>query len=87
MCLRCLNIKVNITFLNILDPGQSIPYAIDINPRKQGKFVTGTGQEIVEPAALAASDIDRIFVMNSIYLDEIRTIVQGLGVDAELLSV
>jgi SAM-dependent methyltransferase len=76
-----------ITFLNILDPGQSIPYAVDINPRKQGKFVTGTGQEIVEPAALAAGDIDRIFVMNSIYLDEIRAIVQGLGVDAELLSV
>lgn len=76
-----------ITFLNILDPGASIPYAVDINPRKQGKFITGTGQEIVEPFALTANGVDKVFVMNSIYLDEIQTIVHGLGVASELVSV
>src|SRR3546814_15520530 len=39
-------------FLNFLQVGTGggIDYVVDINPRKRGRFVPGTGQEIVDPA-------------------------------------
>jgi hypothetical protein len=39
------------TFLNLLR-ASSIDYVVDINPRKQGKFTIGTGQQIVAPEFL-----------------------------------
>jgi SAM-dependent methyltransferase len=39
------------TFLNLLRPS-SIDYVVDINPRKQGKFIVGAGQRIVAPEFL-----------------------------------
>jgi hypothetical protein len=42
------------TFLNIVDPaGSPISHIIDINPRKAGRFVPGSGQEIVPPSTLS----------------------------------
>ena len=76
-----------ITFLNVLDPGEQIPYAVDINPRKQGKFITGTGQPIVGPEKLAEVRPDTVMVMNAVYIDEIRAMVQALGVEAEFVTV
>ena len=76
-----------ITFLNVLDPGDQIPCAVDINPRKQGMYITGTGQEIVEPERLREVRPEYVLIMNSIYTDEIRETIESLGVDAELLTV
>ena len=41
-----------VTFLNILQAQAAIEYAVDINPRKHGMYVAGTGQEIVPPELL-----------------------------------
>ena len=41
-----------VTLLNMLNDSR-IEYAVDINPRKQGKYVPGTGQQIVEPTFLS----------------------------------
>lgn len=76
-----------ITFLNILNPGERIQYAVDINPRKQGMYITGTGQLIVPPDKLAEIAPDVIFVMNPIYQDEIRSMLNDIGVTAQLLAV
>ncbi len=71
----------------MLDPGEQVAHAVDINPRKQGMFVTGTGQEIVAPEDLMDIQPDVVMVMNPIYIDEIRMMVGALGIDAEFVTV
>src|ERR1700720_3953800 len=52
------------TFLNIVDPaGSIILHVVDINPRKTGRFVPGSGQEIVEPNSLRELHPDVIILM------------------------
>jgi ubiquinone/menaquinone biosynthesis C-methylase UbiE len=73
------------SFVNLLDAGDRIRYLVDINPRKRGKYVPGTGQEIVAPERLVEIRPDVVIVMNPVYLNEIRNTVTSLGVDAEFL--
>jgi hypothetical protein len=71
-----------VTFLNIVDPtGDGITHIVDVNPRKTGRFVPGSGQEIVEPNALRELRPDVLILMNAIYRDEIRAAVRALGLD------
>lgn len=53
--------------------GLTIDEVIDINPAKQGRYLAGSGLKVSAPEeALARLDsADNIFVMNSIYLNEI----------------
>lgn len=74
-----------VTFLNVLDPDRIIQYAVDINPRKQGKFVGGTGQEIISPDFLTTYQPDIVIIMNANYEDEIGRMLQELDVSAEIL--
>jgi cyclopropane fatty-acyl-phospholipid synthase-like methyltransferase len=72
------------TFLNVLRP-RTIEYAVDVNPRKQGKYVIGTGQSIVQPEFLRDYAPDDIICMNPNYLDEIARQLRALGVQATLI--
>lgn len=74
------------SFVNMLDAGDRIRYLVDINPRKHGCYVPGTGQEIVAPERLRAIRPDLVVVMNPIYLEEIRRSVRDLGLEAEVLA-
>jgi hypothetical protein len=75
-----------VTFLNIIDPGGAvISHVVDVNPRKVGRFIAGSGQEIVEPSALRELRPDAIILMNPIYREEIGSVVRGMGVHSELL--
>jgi hypothetical protein len=75
-----------VTFLNILkDP--RIEYAVDMNPRKQGMYVPGTGQKIVEPRFLLDHQPDYVILANSAYENEIREIIGNLGIKAEFILV
>lgn len=74
-----------VTFLNVIAPGPVIEYIVDINPRKQGKFVAGTGQEIVPPSFLRAYQPDFVIIMNNNYRDEIAGMLAENGVTAEIL--
>lgn len=74
-----------ITFLNTLQLQDQIEYAVDINPRKHGMYITGTGQQIVPPEFLRTYRPDVVIVMNPVYTDEIYTIVRELGLSPELL--
>jgi SAM-dependent methyltransferase len=56
--------------------GQPVKMVIDINPAKQGKFLPLTGLQVQSPES-ALSEIfpgSAIYVMNSNYLDEIKSI-------------
>lgn len=74
-----------VSFLNLIEGSDFVQYAVDINPNKAGKFLPGSGQEIVGPAFLTEYRPDAIIVMNAIYLAEIRQYVESLGVQSELL--
>jgi 2-polyprenyl-3-methyl-5-hydroxy-6-metoxy-1,4-benzoquinol methylase len=74
-----------VTLVNTIEGGEQIPYVVDINPRKQGKFVAGTGQQIVPPAFLCAYQADTVLVMNPLYTNEIQATLAQLSVEAEIL--
>lgn len=67
-----------VTFLNTFR-NSHIEYAVDINPKKQGKYVAGTGQQIVSPDFLRHYRPDVIIVVNPIYAREIQRLVKKLG--------
>jgi C-methyltransferase C-terminal domain/Methyltransferase domain len=76
-----------VSFLNALNVRDQIQYVVDINPRKHGMYVPGSGQQIVPPEFLKEYRPDAVIVMNSIYRNEIRSWTTALGVDATCISV
>ena len=74
------------TFLNTFNHLDSIQYVVDINPRKQGKFVAGTGRQIVAPEFLKDHRPHAIIVMNPVYLEEIKKMVKEIGFSPLFLS-
>ena len=51
---------------------------VDINPYKQGRFVLGTGHRILAPIELKNRPPRNFFVMNEIYMDEVKAMVNQL---------
>jgi len=76
-----------VAFLTTLKAGDEVAYVVDINPKKHGTFLPGTGHQVLGPDALSAAPPDVIIVMNPIYADEIREQLATLGVGAELILV
>ena len=74
-----------VTFLNALETQDQIVYAVDINPRKQGMYLAGTGQQVVPPEFLRDHQPDVVIVMNPIYEDEIRQTTGSLGLTPEFM--
>ena len=73
------------TFLNVVAGGESIETVVDVNPRKRGKYVPGTGQRIVAAESLVERGAGTIVVMNPVYSNEIGQMLGELGIDAEVL--
>lgn len=76
-----------VAFLSTLKLGQEVPYVVDINKYRQGKFMPATGQRIVAPDFLATFRPDDVIVMNPIYCGEIQADLQNLGIKARLHAV
>ena len=74
-----------VSYLNMLNIRDELPYIVDINPNKHGKYVAGTGQKIVPPEFAAEYRPEQVIVMNPIYQEEIRTKLNEMGVDAKLI--
>jgi 2-polyprenyl-3-methyl-5-hydroxy-6-metoxy-1,4-benzoquinol methylase len=75
-----------VAFLTALKPSV-VEYIIDINPRRQGFFMAGTGQEIMGPSFLKEYQPDIVIIMNPIYLQEIKKMLAELDVDTQVLTV
>jgi SAM-dependent methyltransferase len=74
------------TFLNLLKPLQ-IEYVVDVNSRKHGNFIAGTGQQIVGPEFLKSYRPDAVICMNPNYSTEIARQVEAMGIHADLIQV
>jgi len=74
-----------VMFLNALNAQDGIAYVVDINPRKRGMYVAGTGQMILPPRALVSYRPDVVIVMNPAYETEIRQTLRELGLSSTLM--
>jgi SAM-dependent methyltransferase len=75
-----------VTFAQLVDPdGSQLAGAIDINQKKIGYFMPGTGLPIVSPSVLRNGDT--VIIMNPNYHAEITSCIGGMGITARLLSV
>lgn len=76
-----------VAFLTTLGLDAEIAAVVDVNPFKQGKFLPGTGHPVIAPKVLAEVPPDLVIVMNSIYMGEIRTILDGMNLHPEIAAV
>jgi len=76
-----------VTFLNVVPAAARIETIVDVNPRKTGRHVPGSGQVVREPAFLRQAPVDLVLVMNPIYRSEIRDQLEALDQRPELVSV
>jgi SAM-dependent methyltransferase len=76
-----------VAFLTTLKLTDEIRYVVDINPYKHGKYMPGTGQEIVAPDFLSKYQPQLVIAMNPIYRDEIQQSLSNMGLSPRLMSV
>ena len=76
-----------VAYLTALGDAAQIEYVVDINPHRQGKFMAGTGQEIVAPEFLKNYRPDVAIAMNAIYKPEIQKDLDRMGLATTLLAV
>jgi SAM-dependent methyltransferase len=76
-----------VSFLTTLQVGDAVEFVVDINPYKQGRFMPGTGQEIVLPGFLEVYRPDYAIVMNPIYCNEIQKDIDQMKLETQLLPV
>jgi len=79
-----------VTFLNILDQEMKyVKYVVDINPKKQNKYLAKTSHKIIgldELKGLIDNQIvDSIFIMNENYKDEIKEELSGYKINFVIL--
>lgn len=75
------------TYLNLVDGAEQVSAVVDINPRKRGFGVPGTGLAIGEPEALTALQPETVLIANPIYRDEISASLSELDVRAEVVAL
>lgn len=75
-----------VIFLNAVDP-EGMLAAVDINPRKWGRFLPGGGHEVIPPTALKDLPVSLVVVPNPVYRDEIVQSLADMDVDAEVVTV
>jgi SAM-dependent methyltransferase len=78
-----------VSFLNMLSigTGDGIEYVVDINPRKAGRYLPGTAQQIIPPEDLPDCQPDVVIVMNPEYLSEIGPMVDSMGLDCDVITL
>lgn len=72
------------TFANLFREARALSRVVDVNPHKEGMYVSGTGHRIVHPERLAEGGApDFVIVMNPMYLQEVREMLLALGLSSE----
>ena len=76
-----------VTFAGLVDPHAALfDCVVDVNPRKQGCFVPGTGHAIVAPEELAERDIRTAVLMNPNYRHENERMLATMGCAVTLVE-
>ncbi len=76
-----------VALVSALPSAAPIVAVVDINPRKQGCFLPGSGLEVSAPSALTACRPDAVLAMNPVYREEISASLREMGLDLPLLCL
>jgi hypothetical protein len=76
-----------VALISSLKLGPELIAVVDVNPHKHGKFLAGSGLQIVPPHALVSLHPDAVLVMNAIYSEEIRRDLAGHGLTPEIVAL
>jgi hypothetical protein len=76
-----------VSFLTTLKTAESIQYAVDINPQRQGRYLAPGGQKIVPPGFLRDFKSDYVILMNPIYVPEVQADLDKMSLSAKVLAV
>jgi hypothetical protein len=72
-----------IGFLSALNVADQMPFVVDINPGRIGKYLPVTGQKIVPPEFLVGYKPDIIVITNPTYATEIQQQSRAMGLNCE----
>lgn len=75
-----------LNFLNAVDPEGEIT-VVDLNPRKAGHYLPGSGHRIGLPQSLSGTQPQRVLITNPVYRSEIASQLRHLGVDTDVVPV
>lgn len=76
-----------VSYLTSLGVGHEVTGVVDINPRKHGRYLAGTGHRILAPADLPVHHPDVVLLMNPAYADEVGHALRDMDVTARLETV
>ncbi len=77
-----------VAFLSALGPAATaVSHAVDINPHRQGMYMSGTGHPLGGPEALGSIRLDASVLMNRVYREEVRDMLGRLGLAPRLLAL
>lgn len=76
-----------VAFLNAVGERDAVHQVVDVNPRKRGTFLAGTGHAIVGPDDLGADPPDAVVIMNPVYREEIAADLAQRGFEPVLAVV
>lgn len=75
------------TFANLVDPDcKLIDCVVDLNPKKQGGFIPGTGHPIVSPTMLLDRAVTSAVLMNPNYRQENLQLLNNAGIRLDLID-
>jgi SAM-dependent methyltransferase len=75
-----------VTSASLFDPGAEIlSGVVDLNPRKQGRYIAGSGHEIFSPAELTGRGVKSVVLMNPNYLSEIRQYLKSEHINVKIV--
>lgn len=72
-----------ISFLSAFGVTDQIPYVVDINTNRQGKYLPLTAQEVVAPEFAVGYRPDVILVTNGSFTEEIQAQARALGINPQ----
>ncbi len=74
-------------FLAALGQQTRVHSAVDLSPQRHGKFLPGSGLQVIAPETLPAIDPGSVVLMNPVYKAEVHQHLQQLGLCCRLLTV
>ena len=76
-----------ISFLSAFAITDAIPYVIDTNPNRQGKYLPVTAQQVKAPSFVVEHAPDIVLITNPSFTEEIKAQARGLGANPEFVTL
>lgn len=76
-----------VSFLTTLGLDKEIDFVVDINPHKHGKFVPGSGHSVKSPDELRKLRPDCVILMNPVYQEEVREMLESMQIFPQIIPV